>query len=576
MNFIRKKLILFSLKETVVQVGVFGLFFLPLLYIWMGVPFFINKDLAYVALGGVIPYSDATGYYTGAELFLRIGELNSWNIRRPLNALLFALRLKISGESFQMALLIQTALCGLGTVFFLRTVSKIIGIRGAFISIFICFLWAFSYIPTLLSEPLGFFLGLLAITLLIESIYLEKISLFTIGVFVLTVGLNARAGPFLILLFLFLWMTFSPFFKKRKNWLLALGVGIILGFLYTKVLLLLYAASDAGGQMNSNFSSILYGLARGGLPWTIEYKALEGLGLTTENDQAIWLYKESLRLILENPFNFIKALLLNLGHFSKFFLNIKYIKGFAASSFDQISFIGLPFLLYYYFLSYKSFRRSSEYTKKLNQLALMGGLGCFFSAAFTFDSAGIRTFAVGIPFISLLLAMPFFQSSEVSKKIISNSSCMSSFSLLFLTASLILPSFLVKKDQNFLNKAAFSQNILHTLDEKIIQVCHLENYPFLNIETKRSSIAYPSISPKRFKKVTNRDFPIRNDLQNLALEAPCSLGLIFDELAHQFFLIAGPLGWFNLGKEKETQTLLLKQKRGFDNIYFVQKVFKED
>ena len=577
MSFI-KKIQNFSFKELFFLSSVFGLFFLPFIYVWAGFPFFINEDLAYVALGGVIPYSDAAGYYAGAEWFLRSGELDFWNMRRPLNALLLAVRLKLSGGDFQGALLIQAALCGIGAVFFARTVSRVLGTKAAFIAILICFFWAQTYIPTTMTEPLGLFLGLLATTLLIEGSYLERPFVFGIGMFVLTVGLNTRAGPFLILPFLFLWVVFSPLFKGRRHWLLFLGGGVILGFLYPKALLFFYGSPEVGGEMHANFAPTLYGLARGGLTWVSGYEALEGLGIIGESDQAMWLYKESMRLILENPFNLIKGLILNLCRFLKFFLNIKYVFGFFSYPIDWIFCIGVPFVLYYYGKCYKFFISSYKNFERIKDIALIGGIGCFFSAAITFDSGGIRTFAVGMPFISLLLVMPFASFSENNKRAFPKGN----FLILFVTfitllSGLILPA-LMSVDKKGRTSCDQGQNkeIHQSSDEKIIEVCTLKNYPFLNVKKEASKIGErPHISPERLSEIKNLEkFYLREDLEKLKSKVPYSIGLVFDETTRQFFLIVGPLDWFKKETQKKIQTLSLKHEIGFsDNLYFLQKVF---
>ncbi|MBS0185396.1 MAG: hypothetical protein JSS34_03465 [Proteobacteria bacterium] len=572
-----KKIQDFSIKDLLFLMGIFALFFLPFLYVWAGFPFFINEDMNYVMLGGVIPYSDAGSYYAGAELFLRTGEIDYWNMRRPLNALLLAIRLKIVGGDFQGALFIQAALCGLSGVFFVQTVSQILGRRVAFISILICFLWAQTYIPTTMTESLGLCLGFLAITLLIQGTYLESASIFGVGIFVLTVGLNTRAGPFIILPFFFLWVLFSPLFKAQKKWAFFLIAGIILGFLYPKALLLLYGTSEGTGQMHANFASTLYGLARGGLTWVSGYEACEKLGITVESEQAIWLYQESLRLILENPLNLIKGLFLNLCRFLKFFLNIKYVFGFFSYPIDWIFVSGLPFVLYYYFLCGKSFIRHYHSFQKISDIILIGVLGSFFSAAVTFDSGGIRTFAVTMPFIALALGMPFVRFSQKNSDLIKKQAFFSLLSIfLILAAGLILPSLIASKNKSSFSSQSRVKEMSHNLEDRVIEVRRLKSYPFLYVEDNPSKKhRRPTISAQRLSDLKNLEtFFLREDLEHLKSHAPYTLGLVFDEKTYQSFLIVGPLGWDRKENQMEIQELSIKHKEGFSEaLYFLKEKF---
>ena len=67
----------------------------PLFNSWLG--FLLPAKLQGMcsSLGGILPYSDAHAYLEGAYQFEQTGILNSWNMRRPLNALFFAVRLLI-------------------------------------------------------------------------------------------------------------------------------------------------------------------------------------------------------------------------------------------------------------------------------------------------------------------------------------------------------------------------------------------------------------------------------------------------------------------------------------------------
>ena len=58
----------------------FLVFSLPVASVWF------TGLTTYNHIGGLLPWSDSNGYEYGALHLLHEGELNSWNMRRPLNA----------------------------------------------------------------------------------------------------------------------------------------------------------------------------------------------------------------------------------------------------------------------------------------------------------------------------------------------------------------------------------------------------------------------------------------------------------------------------------------------------------
>jgi hypothetical protein len=72
------------------------LFGVPLSGMWSGGPDGVN------VMVGVFPYSDAAGYEQGGRVLLEDGQLDAWNSRRPLTAVLVGGLLTASHGSLQL------------------------------------------------------------------------------------------------------------------------------------------------------------------------------------------------------------------------------------------------------------------------------------------------------------------------------------------------------------------------------------------------------------------------------------------------------------------------------------------
>jgi hypothetical protein len=89
--FSRKELSWDIISLTLVLI----LFGLPLIYKWQTARFY-----GYM-FGGLLPWSDAQGYYTGAHHLMYDGNLSSWATRRPLFAGFLAVLLSNTGNNLQ-------------------------------------------------------------------------------------------------------------------------------------------------------------------------------------------------------------------------------------------------------------------------------------------------------------------------------------------------------------------------------------------------------------------------------------------------------------------------------------------
>ena len=146
------------------------------------------------AVGGVLPYSDAMGYFEGAERLLYEGQLTQWTERRPLNAMFFAARLLLAGGNFYGALVIQAALAAIALFLATSAVFQTHGKATALTFFAICFAFVSCCLHRTLSEPLGISLGLLAFALHWSGLANKNLAQYACGLFVLSLALLTRAG----------------------------------------------------------------------------------------------------------------------------------------------------------------------------------------------------------------------------------------------------------------------------------------------------------------------------------------------------------------------------------------------
>ncbi|ODA27871.1 hypothetical protein A6X21_15075 [Planctopirus hydrillae] len=161
-------------------------------------------------IGGILPWSDASGYYQGAVELLEGEKISSWPSRRPVNSAWLAVRHSMGG-SWESAILLQTMLLAMSWCVMDRTFQIAgfhFGVRYA--SFVMVERFAFESTPTMLSEPLGLVLGMLAIPWIVPAVQagLKPGSMgvcYAIGSGILALGLSARPGAMFVLVGQALW-----------------------------------------------------------------------------------------------------------------------------------------------------------------------------------------------------------------------------------------------------------------------------------------------------------------------------------------------------------------------------------
>jgi hypothetical protein len=214
-------------------------------------------------LAGLYSHSDSFSYLDGSARLLNGGRLNDVASRRPLTPGIFAVLLSLSGGNLRGALAVAVFLSALALVMPVREMIRTHGWAAGCALFLALFLFYRRFIGSTLTEHLGLSLGCLGFALLWRAAHTGwRVPVF-LGVFLLTLGLNARAGAFFILPALALWAGWSARGKTRLSlrltaWVLAV---VFAGFAFN------YATRCAIGNPKARQGHgwlMVYGLVHGG------------------------------------------------------------------------------------------------------------------------------------------------------------------------------------------------------------------------------------------------------------------------------------------------------------------------
>ncbi len=241
----------------------FGLFALPLAARWQDVGFHGN------AVGGLLPFSDASGYWLEAQRLLD-GEPLNWSARRPAFAGLLATLLAATGRDLQWTLAAMTAMNAAAVYMLGRELRLLFGpVAGALTVLMLCgYYTREGGLGTTLTENLGLAVGVLGFAAMARGARELRPQGYALGLGLVTFALMARAGAFFVLPAMVgaaMWE-----FRRRYEWKRVAGLGVAalvvaVGLSLANGRLL---SNPAGAQQAfSNFSYSLYGLVVGGKGW---------------------------------------------------------------------------------------------------------------------------------------------------------------------------------------------------------------------------------------------------------------------------------------------------------------------
>jgi len=224
------------------------------------------------AIGGLLPWNDAAGYYNCARALIDGGVLDSFCQRRPHYSGYLTGLFALSGERLQLTLLLQAGIIALAAFLFVRVIARRWGLAAGFMALAPVVAFSGEYSITTLTENLGLPLGLLAAAILLTGINPRRTDALAFGAFLLSVAINARAGAFFVLPLLVLWPLVLRELSLAGRIKLAavLFVSVAAGFVVGPVLTTLLGGS--ADSTHANFSYTIYGIVAGGKGWLHIYQ----------------------------------------------------------------------------------------------------------------------------------------------------------------------------------------------------------------------------------------------------------------------------------------------------------------
>jgi hypothetical protein len=254
-------------------------------------------------IGGLLPLQDARVYHHCARLLaegelLHASPMVSFCSRRPMFVGAFAGILTLTRQDLRWALAVMVLLTALSSYVATLEVRRSLGAAGATIFLLIVAFFHRRYAGTVLTEHLGLALGVLGFASLWRSARTGSFGTALAGLFLLTLALTARAGAFLTLPAIIVWMAWR-FRHARSPWG-TLGLGglvVVLGFGLNVALV---RAIGVPSGLFSNFSLTLYGLVFGG-NWTLALTDHPHLAALPEIEQSRAVFRLALDGVLQQP-----------------------------------------------------------------------------------------------------------------------------------------------------------------------------------------------------------------------------------------------------------------------------------
>jgi hypothetical protein len=340
--------------------------------------------------------SDPLNYYVGAHHQLVFGDLDAWNNRRPITALLLAVQLAAVGDDLRLALLAKAILLGLSLWLLTRSVVRTWGLASALVLLAAVYAVGSAYVVTTNSEVNGLLFGVLATDLLLRAGARRDPALGVAGLGLLTLASLARPGAVLILPLLVLWC--AAMAGRGRRVLVAAGAlaAVVGSVLFNSFLLHVYGAGFGVG--NGNLSCILYGLSTGeaGTAWTHEMR-FEGQGLSLEEINRE-LFRGAVDNLRQRPQDFALGVARGAGLFAQGLVgHAVRVFRFLPQPQDNLLFVALLVLV-------GAARMVVHRSRPEVWLVVLAAAGMALAGPIVFVDIGPRAFAATYPLLFLLPA----------------------------------------------------------------------------------------------------------------------------------------------------------------------------
>ena len=353
-------------------------------------------------IGGLLPNVDAAEYYYDALRLLNGSNFFDYSSRRPVFPSYLAALLWLSGKNLQVTIGLMVLVAALCTWLAMTGIRKQFSPLVSATFLILVYFYYRRYGGLVMSENLGFSLGLLSFALFISGSFEGKIKRILLALFLLSYALNVRAGAFFILPLLLIGLLQLQDVKTVWKTIGAALALIAAGFLIN--LFLFRTLGSPTGTPFSNFAHTFYGLAQGGKGWTQIYTDHPDILSFNESEISRRIYEYSLAAIRANPWNLVSGLIGQYGVFFNFINSNLSVFSFVHG--ENVVIYSLTQILLY-FLSAIGLYHAIRWRKQpFYQLLLLSLAGTMLSVPFiTADASYMRAYAASIAFLVILPAL---------------------------------------------------------------------------------------------------------------------------------------------------------------------------
>lgn len=354
-----------------------------------------------IYIAGLLPYSDAASYYWDA-LNLQAGRLFSdFASRRPMFAVILSFLLTVLQNNLMAVQITMTLMTTVAIILAAQAIRRQFGAVTASLFVVLMLFFYRLFLGSTMTENLGILLGCLALPLLFYGSSRRSAAISLVGIGCLTLGLIARAGPFIAVIGLSVWFAFTFY---NRNWLQrALGLLLALSFIagaFGVNKLVGMQTNSPGGVAFANFSYSFYGVTVGGERWNKVFDDHPELHGMSVEDQTARIYSLAFENIKTHPELLLKGIASQYGYLvSPTWYNLfgyvesenKTVRLVAQYSLMVLSLLGVVAMFR---------RRKLPFASML----LFLWLGLLLSVPFVppVDTNRMRAYATAIPYLALM------------------------------------------------------------------------------------------------------------------------------------------------------------------------------
>lgn len=389
-------------SELLVLITVILLYAIPISWLW-------QTDTAdWGVIGGIIPVSDASIYTMDAARLIYGESLSSVSSFRPLANGFLSLLIKITAWNYPLSIAILGFLAAIATYKMVKELREIRGSLVASVSLVVVFLFTRTYIGKALTETLGITFALIAYSWLMQGVRRNEPNRVIVGIGMLTMAMNIRAGAYFVIPTLLLWAAYS--FRTEGMFSKGVLIGgiclIILSFGINSLTLHSIGAKDV--IPFANFPDSFYGLASGYKGWRFVNQIYPGA-------TPVEKYQYTFELIKSQPSLLAKGIgkayydFFNPSSYNVFsFMNLHVKEGgnlYKGSPGIENSMLYVPVFIIAGLGVFNCFKKKLA---KWHGLILAGWIGLILSVPLVPPiDAGLRPYAATIPLVGFLLGEGF-------------------------------------------------------------------------------------------------------------------------------------------------------------------------